>query len=55
MLIQINASIATAAYSRSKFSFTNGNMGKNAIIFGADMSSTVHIDNKNKNMITGKK
>ena len=31
---------------RSEFSFTDGGIGKNAIIFGADMSSFVHIDNK---------
>ena len=28
-----------------------GSMGKNAIIFGADMSSSVHIDNKNKDIL----
>ena len=32
--------------SRSKFLFTNENMGKNVIVFGADMSLSVHIDNK---------
>ena len=26
-------------------------MGKNFIIFGADMSSSVHIDNKNKDIL----
>ena len=26
-------------------------MGKNVIIFGADMSSSLHIDNKNKDML----
>ena len=26
-------------------------MGKNAIIFGADMSSSVHIDNKSKDIL----
>ena len=26
-------------------------MGKNVIIFGADMSSSVHIDNKNKHIL----
>ena len=31
--------------SRSKFLFTSGSMRKNVIIFGADMSSFVHIDN----------
>ena len=37
-----------AFYSRSEFSFTDGNKGKYVIIFGADMNSSVHIDNKNK-------
>ena len=32
--------------SRSEFSFSDGSMGKNIIIFGADMSLSVHIDNK---------
>ena len=35
--------------SRSEFS--DGSMGKNAIIFGADMSSFVHIDNKKKDIL----
>ena len=38
-------------YSRSEFSFTYESMGKNVIIFGADMSSSVHIDNKNKDIL----
>ena len=33
---------------RSEFSFTDGSMGKNLIMFGDDISSFVHIDNKNK-------
>ena len=37
--------------SRLEFSFTDGSMGKNVIIFGADMSSFVHIDNKNKDVL----
>ena len=37
--------------SRSEFSFTDGNLGKTVIIFGADTSSTVHIDNKNKDIL----
>ena len=37
--------------SRSEFSFSDGSMGKNIIIFGADMSLSVHIDNKNKNIL----
>ena len=32
--------------SRSKFSLPDGSMGKNVIIFGVDMSSSVLIDNK---------
>ena len=37
--------------SRSEFLFTDGSFGKNVIIFGADMSSSVHIDNKNKDIL----
>ena len=33
--------------SRSEFSLTDGSMSKHFIIFGVDMSSFVHIDNKN--------
>ena len=36
---------------RSEFSFTDKSMGKNLIIFGADISSPVHIDNKNKDIL----
>ena len=32
-------------------SFTDESMGKNVIIFGADMSSSVHIDHKNKDIL----
>ena len=32
--------------SRSQVSFTDKSMGKNAIIFGAGISSSVHICNK---------
>ena len=35
----------------SEFSFTDGSMGKDAIIFGAVMSTSVHIDNKNKDFL----
>ena len=34
--------------SRSEFLFTDGSYGKNVIIFGADVSSSLHIDNKGK-------
>ena len=37
--------------SRSEFSFTNGIMEKKCLYFGADMSSYVHIDNKNKDIL----
>ena len=36
--------------SRSEFSLTVGSIRKN-VIFGADMSSSVHIDNKNKDIL----
>ena len=36
--------------SHSEFSLPDGRMGRNAINFGADMSSSVHVDNKNKNI-----
>ena len=38
--------------SRSEFLFTDGSYGKNVIIFGADMSSSVHVNNKRKNILT---
>ena len=34
--------------SRSEISLPDGSMGKNVIIFGVYMSSSVHIDNKKK-------
>ena len=34
--------------SRSEISLPDGSMGKNFIIFGVYMSSSVHIDNKKK-------
>ena len=33
---------------RSEFSLTYGTMGKHVIIYGADISSSMHIDNKRK-------
>ena len=33
---------------RGSFSFPGGGFGQNVIIFGADMSSSAHIDNKGK-------
>ena len=37
--------------SRSEFSLSNGSMGKNVNIFGIDMSSSVQIDNKKKDIL----
>ena len=37
--------------SRSQFSWTSGSQGKNVIIFWVDNSSSLLIDNKNKNML----
>ena len=37
--------------SCSEFLFTDGSYGKSVIIFGADMSSSVHVDNKEKDIL----
>ena len=37
--------------SQSEFLFSDGSYGKNVIIFGADMSSSVHVDNKGKDIL----
>ena len=39
-------------YSQPAFSFPDSSIGKNVIVFGADMSSSVHIDNKGKDILT---
>ena len=36
---------------KSSFSFQNGGFGQNVIIFGVDTSSSVHVDNKKKNIL----
>ena len=36
---------------RSSFSFSGGGFGQNIIIFGADMNSSTHIDNKRKDIL----
>ena len=36
---------------RSSFSFTIGGFGQNTLIFGADISSSIHIDNKGKDIL----
>ena len=37
--------------SRSQFLFTDGTYGKNVIIFGADKSSSMHVENKGKDIL----
>ena len=36
---------------RSSFSFTGGGFGQNVLIFGADMSASIHIDNEKKDIL----
>ena len=36
---------------RGSFSFPGGGFGKNVIIFGADMNSSIHVDNKGKDIL----
>ena len=36
---------------RSSFSFLGGGFGQNVLIFGADMSSSAHIDNKKEDIL----
>ena len=38
-------------HSCSEFSLPEGSVGKNVILFGVDMSSSVHIDNKKKDSL----
>ena len=59
LLSQKNADIEKYKYSgygigfdrRLSFSFPNGGFGQNVLIFGADMSSSIHIDNKKKDIL----
>ena len=45
------SSYGIAFDSRSEFSLPDGTMERNSIILGADMSSSVHIDNKGKDIL----
>ena len=36
---------------RSSFSFLSGGFGQNVLIFGGDMSSSIHVDNKKMDML----
>ena len=40
---------------RSRFSFPGGGFCQNVLIFGVDMSSSAHIDNKKKRHISSRK
>ena len=40
---------------RSSFSFPGGRFGQNVLIFGVDMSSSAHIDNKKKDILVHRK
>ena len=40
---------------RSSFSFPSGGFGQNVLIFGADMSTSIHIDNTKKKISTWKR
>ena len=49
MLIQINANIVatlTDSIHVQEFSLLDDSIGKNVIIFGVDMSSSMHIDDE---------
>ena len=52
MLILISMGVAywIGFDRRGSFSFPGGGFGKNILIFGVDMSSSVQIDNKKKNI-----
>ena len=48
MLIQINTNSLILVQN---FDFTDGSMGKNILIFGTDVSSSVHINNEGKDIL----
>ena len=41
-------SLLGAVWLTKSFSFPGGGFGSNVIIFGVDMSSSVHVDNRKK-------
>ena len=59
VILTKNADIEKYKYSgygigfdrRSSFSFTGGGFGQNVLIFGADMSTSIHINNKGKDIL----
>ena len=40
---------------KTSFSFPNGGLGQNVLIFGADTSSSVHVDDKKKDILVLRK
>ena len=40
---------------KSNFSFPGGGFGQDVLVFGADMSSSVHVDNKEKDILVIRK
>ena len=48
MLIQINTN---SLILFQNFDFTDGSMGKNILIFGTDVSSSLHINNERKDIL----
>ena len=46
-----HSSYSIGFISRSEFSLLDGSVRRNVIIFGADMSSCVHTDNKKKDIL----
>ena len=47
----IYSGYSTGFDRRSSFSFTGGGSGQNVLIFGADMSTSIHIGNKKKDIL----
>ena len=45
------SSYRTGFDKKGSFSFPRGGFGQNVIMFGADMSSSVHVDNKKKEIL----
>ena len=62
VILTKNADIGKYKYSgygigfdrRSSFSFPSGGFGQNVLLFGADMSTSTHIDNKKRHISTWK-
>ena len=51
ILTIINSGYGIGFDRRSSFSFPSGGFGQNVLIFGADMTSSIHVDNKKKDIL----